>query len=99
MAKYIGQNKHRVAEAVTVKVLIADSAVRFWAKHRNLSIREARKNLTKHILLSGEYANTLYANFGQAFLCESDDLDILMKSSSYEEYDGNDTGWYRVIVS
>jgi hypothetical protein len=97
MARTVGG--HKVSEAVTVKIYIADSAVRFWAKHSfGLGIREARKKLAAYLLEHGSYVDTLMSDYLGPKVIEWDELEEYESDPSLAVYEGNGTRWFRVEV-
>ena len=97
MAYRLGQ--HRVSEAVTVKVYIADGAVKFYAKHTGLGMRKSRKELAEYLIEHGPNYDFLYSTDYETRVIEEVELDLdqmeqLENEPGFVAYEGNDTNWY-----
>lgn len=89
----------KVSEAVTVKIYIADSAVRFYAKYAEMGIREARRDLTLRILGRGPVGREfLYVIYGNPQLDSFMGFMEVRDNSTLISYEGNRTPWYRIEV-
>ncbi len=89
----------KVSEAVTVKVYIVDSAVKFYAKYAKMGIREARKDLTRFILGKGPYGSEfLYVVYGDVNLSSFTGFMEYEDDPTLISYEGNRTQWFRMKV-
>ena len=90
-------NGERVSQAVTVKVYIQDTAVKFYAKYAQMGIREARKEMTQRVLGYGDdNALEVYYSHGDARIgrVTGEDLD----APDFELYDGGSFNWFSMEV-
>lgn len=91
----------KVSSAVTVRVYIQDDAVKFWAKHAKMGLREARREMTRKLIGNGDdngldlyfvhgYPQIDFENMGY-----SEDVPDFVRYDDGTDYG---VGWYSIEV-